>query len=208
MPWIIFIVGISLFGLSYPIATWNKWTPVSFPIDLRPGISRSPAFSIDLSSDYLIELEVERKLPFEQINCLLGVSPLPNGNCVGIESPVDLRWVVSSLGRKIAEGSSEQEHGGAWSTSISRTIGRFRGDKGQEYRVQVESLKDASVLTSSNPRITVGVHSIKSKGYYAFAQITGWIGIALASVGLIWVFIGLARRSRPTEAGREKSCAD
>lgn len=202
-PLLMLSIGIAILGSALVVGYWYKWEPVSFAIDLRPGITtRSPLFSINLTTNYLIELEVERNSPFEQLNCLLGVGEaIGLGKCQTTPSPVYLRWsVLSSSGELVAQGVSEHEHDGAWSsTTIDRTIGSFRGDKGNEYLVQVESLKDASVLAPTNPRITVRVHPFESKGHYVVAGVGMAFGFVIAIMGLLWLAVRMLRRKPGSE---------
>jgi len=196
IPSVILAIGIALYGISLLMGDWYRWIPASFSIDLRPSISNSPSFRVNLSTEYLIELEVERNMPFEQLNCILGVDLTPKyreQRCRAIPSPIDLKWQVFSSGVLVAEGTSQYQHSGGWGSTISRTIGRFRGNKGQEYIVQVESLKDASVLAPTNPRINVGVHPIESKSYYVTAQLVSWVALVFGVVGLLWLLAGILR---------------
>jgi hypothetical protein len=202
-PLLMLSIGIAILGCSLIIGYWYKWEPVSFAIDLRPGItSRSPPFSVNLTTNYLIELEVERNLPFEQLNCLLGVGEaLGLEKCQAMPSPVELKWsVFSPSGKLVAQGASGQVHDGAWSSgTIDRTIGSFQGDKGNEYLVQVESLKDASVLAPTNPRITVRVHPFGSKGHYVVSGMGMAFGIVIAIMGLLWLAVRMLRRKPGSE---------
>src|SRR3989344_3338615 len=189
-PLLMLSIGIAILGCSLVVGYWYKWEPVSFAIDLLSGITtRSPTFSVNLTTNYLIELEVERNLPFEQLNCLLGIGEAVElEKCQATPSPVSLKWsVLSPSDKQVAQGISEQEHGGGWGTTISRTIGSFRGDKGNEYLVQVESLKDASVLAPTNPRITVRAHSMQSKTYYVVAGVGMAFGFVIGIMGLLWL---------------------
>jgi hypothetical protein len=191
-PLLMLSIGIVILGSSLIIGYWYKWEPISFKIDLQAGtISRSPPFDTDLTADYLIELEAERNLPFEQLNCLLGISEsIGLEKCHATQSPIDLRWsVFSSSGKQIAQGESNQEKNGVWGPTVSRIIGRFRGEKGNKYLLQVESLKDATMLAPTNPRITVRTHSLESKGHYIVSGIGTAFGAAIAVMGLIWLAV-------------------
>lgn len=178
--------GIILFVVSLLIGNWYQWLPLSFPMDLRGGShQQSSSFNVNFTSNYLIDIEVDRNLPFERLNCLLGIQPNPE-QCSD-KSVVDIRWSVLSLGEKIAHGTSDQERDGAWSSQISRTIGRFRGEKGHEYQINIESLKDASALRDANPRIVVRVHPFDSKGYHVVAQLLMWAGFVVVAASLVWL---------------------
>lgn len=188
LPLIILGAAAALLSGSLLIANWYSWEPSSFPIDLRAGIhSQSPSFRTDLTTTYLIELEVERNIPFEELNCLLGVDPGLPDNCRATPSPVDIKWSVFSTGKLVAKGVSKDQHDGAWGATISRTIGSFQGNKGYEYLVQIESVKDASILAPAKPHITIRVHPIESKGHFVFAQLLVWVASIVAIVGLLWL---------------------
>jgi hypothetical protein len=178
-------IGACLLATSTIVVNWYKWEPVSFPIDLHVGQLESPSFRVNRSTHYLIELEAERALPFEQLNCLLGIDPGLPDPCKETPSPIDLKWSVASSDKSIAEGTSDQEHSGAWGGTINRTIGRFEGEKGKEYRLKIESLKDASVLAPAKPKIIVRVHPIEAKSYNVIAQAVLWVGLAVGIIGLI-----------------------
>src|SRR3989344_2116213 len=191
-PLLILSIGIAILGSSLVIGYWYKWTPASFPVDLRPGITRSPLFSVDLTTDYVIEFEVERNLPFEQLICLLGdKDAIALKKCEATASLVDFRWRVFSLsGEPVAQGASAQEHGGAASnTFMSRYIGRFQGESGKEYLVEVELLKDASLLMPSHPHINVKAHTTVQKEHYVISGIGMTIGLMFAIPSLLWLAV-------------------
>lgn len=194
LPITVLAVGLAMLCASLIFGDWYRWEPANFVLNLKPGISESPSFNIDKTSDYLIEIEVERNLPFERINCLLGFDG-NSSQCRETPSPIEMKWTVLSSEKVVAEGDSQQQRSGAWSTTISRTIGRFRGAKGSNYVVKVESLKDVSALAPTNPHIVVRVHPMEYKSHYALAQLIGWIAFSIVSVGFLWLLIAVTRRS-------------
>lgn len=197
LPSMILAAGLALLGGSLLIGNWHSWEPASFPIDLRPGKEQqSPAFRVDLTTTYLIELEVERNMPFEQLNCLLGVDPGFPEHCRAIPSPVDLEWSVFASGKLVAKGASHQEREGAWGPRISRTVGRFQSKKGEEYLVQIKSLSDGSMLAPAKPRITIRAHPIESKTYHVLAQLVAWIAFTVIAVSLLWYSVGILVKQR------------
>ncbi len=154
---------------------------------MYPGRQQeSISFQTDLTAEYLIELEVERALPFEQINCLLGVNFDKTEHC-SEESVVELQWSVLSTDKIVAKGISAKEHYGAWGSKISRTIGRFQGEKGHKYVVRVLSYKDGSKLIPTNPNIAVQTHPMESKEYYVYASLMFLIATIISGIGLIWL---------------------
>src|ERR1700739_1443900 len=67
-------VGIVLYG------TWIVWLstrtdhPVDVPISMTIGHVRTREFKINLTAPYLIEIDVQKKIPFDTLNCLLGTA--------------------------------------------------------------------------------------------------------------------------------------
>jgi hypothetical protein len=201
-PLLILSIGLAIIGGSFVVAYWYKWTPVSFPVDLRQGITRSPPFSVNLTDNYAIEIEVERTLPFKQLNCLLGIGETTYEieMCQAIPSPVEYKWwVFSPSGELIAQGTSAQKHSNGRTSAriMSRVIGEFQAEAGNEYVVQVESLKDASVLASTNPHIKVQSHTTAQKSHYVVSGIVRVIGLMFAIPGIIWLAVRMfASRAR------------
>src|SRR5262249_5412319 len=90
---------------------------------------RSPPFRIYVDGDYTIDLEVQRNLALDKLNCLLGVDP-GGGEPCDSRSPVLLNWTISAAAGIVANGSSADRHAGAWGSTVSRTIGSFSGKRG------------------------------------------------------------------------------
>ena len=66
--------GIALYG------SWILWVvtraerPVHMPILMTVGDVRTREFKVNLSEPYRIEIEVAKSIPFDTLNCLLGMS--------------------------------------------------------------------------------------------------------------------------------------
>jgi hypothetical protein len=194
LPALSLVIGFVLFGVSQLIGNWYKWTPATFPINLI-GLAKSEPFKINLSTRYLINLEVERLKSFESLNCLIGIHIELPDYCRTISSPVNMKWSVLSSSEKVAEGTSEQEHGGAWGSTIRRTIGRFSGEKGKTYVIQVESLEDASILAPTNPQIVIRADSQAKKDYFVFGGIVALISFLIISGSLLWLLLDAFRNN-------------
>jgi hypothetical protein len=124
---------------------------------------------VNLSTDYEIELEVDRSLPLDQLNCLLGIQHFDQKACANLPSPIMLNWVVLSGGNTIRKGASEDIRAGSWGPTVARTIGRMAFEKDRDYFMDVMSLRDVSMLAAATPRISIVVNPSENETY-AFAS--------------------------------------
>lgn len=75
------LVGVGVF------ASWDIWLqtrstrPGYMPVSLAPGEVTTPQFRVNLSAQYTIEIEAKKTITFEALNCLLGMSLMPNQKC-------------------------------------------------------------------------------------------------------------------------------
>jgi hypothetical protein len=176
------IVGLSIFGAR---AVWSKtrtWALVDTPISLSEHQVLTSDFKSNLKALYVIEIEVEKKnIPFETLNCLLGMENTHLENCRNVSSVVIVSWVLSSQGVTVAHGSTEDARGGDWGgDTIARQVGSFSADKGRHYTLDIKVLTDGSRLAVGNPRLKVGAHPSYYEGS-AFEDVP----FALAAGGLL-----------------------
>ena len=67
-------MGIGAFG------TWVLWlktrtmVPVNIPISMGVGHVRTREFELNLNAPYAIDIEVQKAIPFDTLNCLLGMA--------------------------------------------------------------------------------------------------------------------------------------
>src|ERR1700722_10850446 len=153
-------VGISLYG------AWILWLltrterPVNVPIPMTIGHVRTREFKLNLNAPYTIQIEVQKTIPFETLNCLLGTSMAPTStdlqDCPNIPSVVKAAWILTSEGQVVAKGSSDDYRSGAWmNDSISRELGHFQSQRGRRYVLDVDVVEDGSSLAPGNPRLKV-----------------------------------------------------
>src|SRR6266568_2123957 len=123
------VAAILLFGLWLLWADTRTWCPVNVPISLSAGNRIDTGeFSLNLDTEYEIEIEARDKLPINTVSCMLGVGPdWPSRTC-SIPSILKLSWLLLGEGRVVAQGSSDQTRGeGGWTAStVARTVGHFR----------------------------------------------------------------------------------
>jgi hypothetical protein len=83
------------------------------PVTLTPGHVRTSEFSANLNAQYTIRIEAKKRIPFDTLNCLLGMSIDVEKKC---DRPAVVRatWVLTSGGKPVIAGSSDSDEGGAW----------------------------------------------------------------------------------------------
>ena len=187
----ILCVALVLYGSALVVLRWYDWRVVTLPLDLKPGTIQSPEFRVDQTTRYLIELEVDRNIPFDELNCLLGQS-LPRKPC-SVMPVVDIQWTLMTGAKTIASGASRNESGGGYGPTITKTLGRFDGSPRIPYILQLTSLIDGSKLAAANPRIVVQVHPMDYKGHFVIAQIMAMLAMGVGVVGAIWLLIWAVR---------------
>lgn len=128
-------VGFALYG------TWVAWIatrtdrPVDVPISMAIGHIRTREFKINLNAPFTIDIEVQKTIPFDTLNCLLGTAMAPTSTdlqeCPDRPSVVKASWVLTSDGQALARGSTDEYRSGAWMNgSISRELDIFRAKPG------------------------------------------------------------------------------
>ncbi|MFA5179951.1 MAG: hypothetical protein WC405_01405 [Syntrophales bacterium] len=179
-------VTVMLYAGSILVLNFYKWKPLSILIDMRPGVTRFPVIKVNFTAVYDIKLEVDRKIPFEQLVCLMGLEGDSNYQlCKNISSPVELTWVLFSNGVALKEGTSHRKLSGGYGSTITRSIGAVSLEEGKDYLLEVTSLRDASVLASTSPRITVEAQAPINKPYAVIAQLLSILAFLCGGIGII-----------------------
>lgn len=199
-PFLTIAIGAAILAWSYHYIDSYKWKPASFPFDFRSGVSTSQNFKVNLNAEYEINLHVERNLPLEQINCLMGIESLFPDRCKDIISSVDMKWSVFSGGIQVSEGKSNQVRGGGWGQTIHRTIGKFQGESGKDYIVKIDSLRDAFIFAPLKPQFKIEVNNTVFEEYYIIANLVAWSGLAIGIFGFIFLMFRMK-----TELYRKKN---
>lgn len=189
------VLGLCALGISAFLMRSSRWEPLTVPVNLQQDTTQAQTFSVGVDAEYLVELEADRALPFEQLNCLLGVDTGTAIECEGI-SPVELSWQVTSSnpnGIVVAKGSTRGQASGAWGETVSRTLGSFAAKKGDAYVLKVQSTRNGSALMPAKPRVVVRQHPLQSKGPALAAQLLFWFGIVAMVVALVWLVLWRSR---------------
>ncbi len=168
------------------------------PVAMSVGHVRTNEFTVNIKAPYEIDIEVEKRIPFDTLNCLLGMSSSVSGDCTNAPEVVSATWVVSNDGRVYAQGSSVADRGGVWANgTISREIGRFDGERGRKYQLDVDVLTDGTRLAAGNPRLTVSVDSDFVEGtMFETAFLVYPVVGGLLLIGLILLVVSFVRKRR------------
>jgi hypothetical protein len=135
---------------------WACWVstrirvPLYVPISLSQGHIRTPEFTINLKSTYLIEVVVERESDSDGVACLIGIF-----DCPGNLSVLSISWSLSERGHAVASGNSDLGQAAFGGTrTMGRELGAFQADKGR-YVLNLDVLRDGSRLNAGTPHLVV-----------------------------------------------------
>jgi hypothetical protein len=129
---------------------------VDMPVSLAVGTVRTPEFAPP-SHWYWILLQVEKPLPFRDMQCMTGVKDGTDDFADCAKEPlIDAHWIVLSEGQIISQGSSSG-FGDAKFTKdyIFKFLGSFSTLPGKKYVLEVKFTKDGTPLNVANPHLIV-----------------------------------------------------
>jgi hypothetical protein len=183
--------GVAVYGVWILWLSTRTERPVDIPISMAVGHVRTREFKINLEAPFTIQIEVQKKIPFDTLNCLLGTAmgrmTTDLRECPDRPSVVKANWVLTSNGHPVAQGSSDDYRSGAWmNDSISRELGHFGSQSGRRYVLDVNILADGSSLAPGNPRLKVEVHPDVYEGNIISSAI---LFLAMGLVVLIGVIV-------------------
>jgi hypothetical protein len=164
----------------------HNWVPLTLPVSLEPKTIRTPQITTDFDGDYEILIELEKIHDFHKMECMLG-DPYPN-TCKGIPNLIDISWrLLEGEGENVvSQGDSGDYLGAAWSATVERMIGKFRGQVGHNYVLVLHVKRDASELNAGRPRIKVQVPLLGApKDYGAAAYVQRMFASMVGLVGAI-----------------------
>jgi len=193
------VAGVLVYGAWTLWFGTRVWCPVDVPIDLRNGMrTKVDDFRLNVSGPYDIEIEASASdgMMLKALACSLGVAALWSQQPCSAPSVLRLVWVVTSNGKVVAQGSSDEISGGASTGgSVSRLIGSFRGERGSHYGVEVES---RSNLVGASTRLKVESGGTAYEYFLVAGGLIRWCCAGLAGLGLAFlIFAYIAgRKSR------------
>jgi hypothetical protein len=133
----------------------------SFPVPLNEGVWRSQEFPVG-KHDYHVLLDVDRRMPLEELDCDLGPSPRPGYQC-NTPPLLDLDWRIWDGMTLVKNWPAKPIRAGGWSnTSTSCFLGDFEGKRNGHFILELNVKKDAGRLKDLRPRVQI----VKSPGYW------------------------------------------
>jgi hypothetical protein len=103
-------------------------------------------------------VQVEKPLPFQQMQCMMGVTagPLDLKNCTSNDPLLRADWTVWEDGKIASTGSSTTQADAKFTKDyIFKFLGSFYADAGKKYTVEVKFTKDGTPLNIANPHLIV-----------------------------------------------------
>jgi hypothetical protein len=135
-----------------------RWSLIDKPISLVPG-RVEVEFTPNFAGHYVSGIRVQRRLPFETLQCLLGEKDyIPTSQCNHIPSVLRFTWELNVDGHVVQEGTSEKQLAGSYANDfIEMEFLFFEAKRGQHYRLGLVFTKDGGELAATNPRLEVAV---------------------------------------------------
>lgn len=137
-----------------------KRSDVDMPVSLALSSVRTPEFST-VPQWYDIIIQVEKPLPFRQMQCMMGATtgPLALKDCGSNDPLLQAEWTVWEGDHIVDKGSLpnncacifEDKH-------IYKLLGSFGAEAGRKYVVEVNFTKDGTPLNVANPHLIIIQH--------------------------------------------------
>ena len=133
-----------------------RYSDIDMPISLAPGTVQTPEFSVK-GEAYFIMIQAEKRLPFRDMVCMMGLTQGPLDAKWCNEQPLlQTNWTVWDGDRLVAQGSNRTEADGEFTNDrLFKFLGKFNGEPGKKYIVQVKFTRDATPLDVANPHLIV-----------------------------------------------------
>jgi hypothetical protein len=127
---------------------------IEIPIRLAVGTIRTPEFPVQHEA-YLIMIQAEKKLPFDDMNCMMGLDLWTPRGCAK-ESLIEAEWMVRDSDHIVAEGSVHEKTGADYANHyIWKHMGHFAGEAGKKYVLEMRFTKDGTALQVTDPHLIV-----------------------------------------------------
>jgi hypothetical protein len=156
--------GVIANGTNIYAANPLHCTPAPlFPVPLTAGVWRSAPFPVG-KHDYHIQLEVDRRLPLDPLDCDLGPRTFNNEKC---DSPplLDVEWKIWDGDTLVKSWPAKPIEASAWSAAETDCfLGDFEGKRNGMFTLEWNVKKDAGRLKELHPRVLI----VKNPGYWCW----------------------------------------
>jgi hypothetical protein len=189
-------LGIGAYGTSVAWLKTRTMAPVNIPISMAIGHVRTREFKVNVNMPYTIDIEVQKTIPIQTLNCLLGTRVVGSSgtfeDCPDQPPVIRASWLLTSDGQTVAKGSSDDHRYGDWmKDSVSRELGNFQSQSGRRYVLDVNLLADGSALALGNPRLKVKADPDPFWAPPFLSFVLFGVMIVLVLIGSILVFFAL-----------------
>jgi hypothetical protein len=137
-----------------------RYSDVDMPVSLSVGTVRTPEFPVGWEW-YDIMVQAEKPLPFQQMQCMMGVTtgPLASKDCSSNDPLLRADWTVWDGDHIVDHGSIPGNCACKFENKyMYKFLGSFSGEGGKKYVVEVKFTKDGTPLNVANPHLIVIPH--------------------------------------------------
>jgi hypothetical protein len=188
-------VGLLILFLAFGWGAWRDFRPVSIPIQVQPGVTRTPPIWSDCGQELEVKLSVDQSMDSDSLNCLLGIASMFGDTCPGIPPVIDMSWRAYRSDRLVASGGSSGRAEGFWGSDIGRMLGTFPATMGESYVVELVSHRSIGPLQRAHPKLVVSGTGPEIEGIMVMEGMAFGVSVLLMLVGAIWL-IGSRVRQR------------
>lgn len=205
------ILAASLFAVAVVDERSRNFEPLSLPITMISGTIKTQELGNDLSGDYYISINLERKFEYHRMECLLGGVETNQTRptwCAGIPDLIDISWTLYEGTNVVYQGNSERYPSVAWSNTVNRQIGKFAAHRGSRYVLVLDVKRDASELNIADPKLVVMASLAESESQRIAIGVEKFVAIVLALIGgtiVLGRFLFLEFRGRAPDSSNVSS---
>lgn len=194
-------VGILVPGSVILWQMTRKAVLVDEPIVLTPHHLKRE-FKLNYTNYYDIEIDCKKVLPFDTIQCLLGLHDWYAGfpgapNCAGTPAALEVAWKLTSNGELVKEGSTPNILGGAYyNDSVGAELVSFLGKAGKEYQLDLDVLQNGPRLAATRPRLRVQLDGFGNEDLIVTDFLSMVFGAFCEVLGGALILVAFVRRRR------------
>jgi hypothetical protein len=164
-----------------------SWIPLDTAVSLIEGHSSVFHFRVNMSGDYRISIRTDKTIPFQVLDCMLGLSSVMSkaSDCKTTPQVVDLNWKLtrSKDGLVVQQGKYADSLGGGYSdANIDAQFAYVRVSRGA-YDLEIVPTRDGTALQVAHPRAHFEVDSDYYVGSIILHLLSVIIGVTLIVLG-------------------------